>query len=39
MTTKEKELIKETTKAADYLGEGILFLVLAILFLTNILVF
>ena len=39
MTTKEKELIKETTKAGDYLGEGILFLVLAILFLTNILVF
>lgn len=39
MTTKEKKLIQETTKAGDYLGEGILFLVLAFLFLTNILVF
>ena len=39
MTTKEKKLIEETTKAADYLGEGIIFLVLAFLFLTNIFVF
>lgn len=39
MTTKEEKLIKENTKAADYLGEGIIFIVLAILFLTNIWVF
>lgn len=39
MTTKEEKLVKETTKAADYLGEGIIFLVLAFLFLTGILVF
>lgn len=39
MTTKEGKVIKESTKAADYLGEGITLIVLAILFATNILVF